>query len=139
MEWYAFESNSNAIEASSYNSDYNASGTISTGTCTEGGLYLSDIASGDYVVYNNINLTGMAEFAVRTACDVSTGGGTITLHLDSPTGTVIGTITAPYTGGWQDWATQTCTLNGSATGYHNIYLVFSGTASPNVEWFDFYY
>ena len=67
----------------------------------------------------------------------NTSGGTITVHLDSSTGTVVGTVTVPGTGAWQSWVTETCNLTASA-GTHNLYLVYSGGSGPlfNLEWVD---
>ncbi len=62
-------------------------------------------------------------------------GGTIEVHVDSATGTLIGTCTVPSTGGWQKWATQTCKITPTS-GVHTLCLVYSG--GFNVEWFSFH-
>jgi hypothetical protein len=65
-------------------------------------------------------------------------GGNIAIHLDSPTGTLIGTATVTSTGSWSTWTTVSCNLSG-ASGYHNVYLVYTGSSGYlfNIEWFDF--
>ena len=106
-------------------------------TSSEGGQDMGYILSGGYVVYNNINLAGKTYFAARVASAGS--GGNIEVHLDSPSGTLLGTCTVPVTGDWQTWATETCSLSG-ASGTHNVYLVFTGSGGSylfNLEWFAF--
>jgi endoglucanase len=127
LEWFSFNSG-NGIEAASYNNE----NSIQTENCAEGGLDVGYISNGSYIEFNQVNLNGMTTFSARTASDTS--GGTISVCLDSPTGTVIGTLPAPGTGGWQNWNTETIPLSG-ASGYHNVYLVF--TAGLNLEWFSF--
>ena len=67
--------------------------------------------------------------------------GNVEVHLDSATGTMLGSCTAPVTGDWQMWSTQTCPLS-AATGTHDVYLVFTGGADAggylfNLDWFAF--
>jgi carbohydrate binding protein with CBM6 domain/pectate lyase-like protein len=123
-------------EASTFNSEGGGSGSITTQACSEGGLNIDNITSGSYTVYNNVDLTGAINFVARVASNlpVGTGAGTISVYLDSPTGTLIGTCSVNGTGGWQNWATVVCPLS-RATGYHNVYLVYTG--SLNLEWFVF--
>ena len=128
VEWFSFVNSAAQTEAASYNNAYN----VETENCAEGGLDVGYIVSGSYLVFNQENLNGVTSFSARTASAGS--GGSIAVHLDSPTGTLIGTMNAPGTGGWQTWNTQTISLNG-ASGYHNVYLVFSG--GLNIESFNF--
>ena len=130
LEWFGLQGAVSAIAASSYNS---LSGVAFPENCVEGGQDLANMNSGACAVYNNINLTGVTIFTARLATN-NNPGGTLAIHLDSPTGTLIGTCSAPYTGGWQTWTTQNCSLTG-ASGIHNIYLV--GQGGFNFEWFQF--
>jgi hypothetical protein len=132
VEGFEFQSIFSPIAAADYSS-LNPNTNMFLQGCSEGGENLADINNGDYAVYNNINLTGATTFTARTASPGS--GGTIVLHLDSPTGTVIGTCTTPGTGNWQVYSNSSCTLTG-ASGTHNIYLVFT-TGGFNLEWFEF--
>ncbi len=134
LEWFAFQGNSNEIEASSYNT---ISGSLGLEACSEGGQDLDNIFNGNYAVYNNIDLNGVVGFQARVAS--ANSGGNIVLHLDSPTGTVIGTCPVAGTGGWQTYVTQTVSVSANASGYHNVYLVFTGGSGAlfNVEWFAF--
>jgi hypothetical protein len=64
--------------------------------------------------------------------------GTITLHLDSPTGPQIGTCNVNLTGGWQTWTTESCPITG-ASGNHTVYMDYNGNGGQlfSIEWFDF--
>ena len=119
------------IQAASYNS---AASGIQTESCSEGGLDVGFISNGSYTVYNQIDLTGVNYFVARVAS--AGAGGNIQIRLDSPTGTLIGTCTVPVTGGWQTWTDQNCSISG-ASGFHNVYLVFTGGNGGlfNVQWF----
>jgi aryl-phospho-beta-D-glucosidase BglC (GH1 family) len=127
VEWFSLL-NSAHTEAASYN----AANNVKTENCSEGGLDVGYIVNGSYLEFNQLNLKGATSFTARTASGAS--GGSIAVHLDSPTGTLIGAMTATGTGGWQTWNTQTISLNG-AGGYHNVYLVFTG--GLNIQWLTF--
>ncbi|HTJ79864.1 MAG TPA: discoidin domain-containing protein [Rariglobus sp.] len=106
---------------------------IQTETCSEGGSDVDYIGNGDYTSYNSVNLSGMQVFRARVASPGS--GGTIEVHQDSLTGTLLGTCTVPGTGGWQTWQTVSCNLT-PATGTHTLYLVFKGGSGNlfNLNW-----
>jgi hypothetical protein len=137
IEWFSFQPGPvlNLTEAASYNSASN----VQTESSAEGGLDVGFIQNGSYTVYNQVDLTGLTSFDARVASDGL--GGAIQVRLDSPTGTLIGSCTVPVTGGWQTWVTETCSLSAT-TGFHNIYLVFTGTSGNylfNIEWFKLNY
>lgn len=122
------------IQASSFNT---VSGLETEETSdTNGGYDLGYSTPGEYAVYNDINFgTSVSGVSVRTASGGN--GGTLEFHLDSPTGTLISTVTLPVTGGWQTWQTVTGTVTG-ASGVHSLYAVFQGTGSiANLNWFQF--
>jgi hypothetical protein len=135
VEWFAFQGSNNYTAAASYNSE----NSVQTENCSEGGLDVGYISNGSYTVYSGVNLTpaGSTGFQARVASGGA--GGNIAIHLDSPTGTLIGTCAVPVTGGWQNWTNVSCALNSSATGVHNIYMVYTGGSGAlfNVEGFEF--
>lgn len=104
---------------------------------TGGGANVGWIDNGDWLQLKNVDFgSGAASVKARVASDHS--GGTIELHLDSISGTLIGTVDLGYTGGWQTWVTQTA--NATASGKHDLYLVFKGTATGglfNLNWIQF--
>lgn len=117
--------------------DYDNMSGVVTETCAEGGQDITSIVNGDWSAYNSLNLTGMNAFVARVA---SVGvGGNIEIHLDSPSGTLIGTCLVPGTGDWQIYVNTYCNLSGAA-GTHNIYLVYTGGSGNlfNVQFFGFY-
>jgi uncharacterized protein (TIGR03790 family) len=132
-------SGASPVVAPTYASQFDASsGGVQTESCAEGGLDVGNITDGSYTVYKSADLTGAKTLVVRVAS--AGAGGNVELHLDGPTGTVLGTCGAPVTGGWQTWTTQTCPL-GAATGTHDLYLVFASGADGgggflfNLQWF----
>ena len=110
-----------------------------TTTDTGGGQNIGWIAPGDSVSYADL------EFGTPTAASVTTrlasggGSGTIQYRLDSATGPIIASTPVTGTGGWQNWATVTTPLTGSATGRHTVYATFTGSGGDfvNVNWFRF--
>jgi hypothetical protein len=102
--------------------------------CAEGGQDISVTASG-WSAYNNINLGGTDTFVARVASAGS--GGSMEIHLDSPSGTLIGTCPIPATGGNQIYADAYCNVS-AASGTHDVYLVYSGAEPFNVQFFGFF-
>jgi glucosylceramidase len=123
------------IQGSSYNGE---SGLTTEETSDSTGIYdLGYTTQGSYAVYKNVDFgTGVSGVSVRTASGGN--GGTAEFHLDSPTGTLISTVTLPVTGGWQTWQTVTGTVTG-ASGVHDVYMVINGTTGSisNLNWFQF--
>ena len=121
------------IQAASFDSSSQA---VKSEDCSEGGSDVGSIDANAFTAYKNVALNGAQTFAARVA---SAGtGGNIEIHLDSATGTLLGTCSVPVTGDYQKWVTQTCPLT-DASGTHDIYLVYTGngTALFNIEWFVF--
>jgi uncharacterized protein (TIGR03790 family) len=97
---------------------------------------------GQYVGFNSVNLTGMTSMEARIANANNNNYSYIfQIRLDSPSGRVIGTCSAPSTGGWQIWATVSCVFTSRVGGVHNIYLTFVpngyGGNLYNIEWISF--
>jgi glucosylceramidase len=122
------------IQVSSYNDEYG----LETETCSDvnGGYDAGYIDAGDWAQFKNVNFgTGVSKVSVRAASAGS--GGTVEFHLDSKTGTLIGSVALPVTGGWQTWKTVTGSV-AKASGLHTVYLVFKGgNGIGNVNWFQF--
>lgn len=119
------------IVAAGYNS---VNGGIGVEPCSEGGLNLKSIYNGSYAVYKHVNLTSVKTFNARVAS--ATGGGTLQVRIDSPTGPLLGSCTFYGTGGWQSWVTKTSAITPT-TGYHDLYLVNVGGVGGlyNIQWF----
>lgn len=105
--------------------------------CSAGGINVANIENGDYIKIKGVDFgEGAASFTASVAS--ATDGGTIELHLDSATGPVVGTVTVPSTGGWQDWSEVTGSVSG-ASGEHDLFLKFAGGDGFlfNVDWWKF--
>ncbi|MGK4003954.1 glycoside hydrolase family 43 protein [Sorangium sp. So ce1036] len=110
---------------------------VETEACSEGGLNVTSIEDGDYIKVKGVDFgTGAVSFDARVAS--ATGGGSIELRLDSPTGTLVGTCAVQGTGGPQTWVTTSCAVDG-ATGIHDLHLKFTGGDGPlfNFNWWKF--
>ncbi|WP_420878041.1 glycoside hydrolase family 43 protein [Sorangium cellulosum] len=110
---------------------------VETEACSEGGINVTSIEDGDYIKVKGVDFgTGAVSFDARVAS--ATGGGSIELRLDSPTGTLVGTCMVQGTGGAQTWVTSSCAVDG-ATGIHDLYLKFTGGNGPlfNFNWWKF--
>jgi arabinoxylan arabinofuranohydrolase len=116
----------------------NAASGIETEPSSVGGMDVTELQAGDWIKLRSVDFgtTGAQSFSAAVAS--ATSDGSIELHLDSPSGTLIGTCAVPGTGGPQSWALVTCPVTG-ATGVHDLYLTFAGVSSPlfNVDYWQF--
>ncbi|HEY0450345.1 glycoside hydrolase family 3 protein [Actinophytocola sp.] len=78
-------------------------------------------ATGDWVSFRDADLRHARTFTAR----VAGGPGTIEVRLDSPTGPLAGTATAPSTGDKYAYVSTSARLAG-ADGRRDVYLVFTG-------------
>ncbi|MDP4181264.1 MAG: carbohydrate-binding protein [Bacillota bacterium] len=110
---------------------------INTEACSEGGRDVNLIENGDWVRVRGVDFgSGAVSFDARVAS--ATSGGNIEIHLDSPTGTLVGTCAVQGTGGSQTWATKSCKVTG-ASSVHDLYLKFTGGSGNlfNLNWWKF--
>ncbi|HEY9060547.1 MAG TPA: glycoside hydrolase family 11 protein, partial [Pseudobacteroides sp.] len=118
------------IEAENYN-DYSSSTIEKIGT-SDGGNGVGYIENGNNLVFKNVDFgSGATSFKARVAGQSNTD---IQLRLGSPTGTLLGTLSAAPTGSWDTYEEQSCNIS-KATGVNDLYLVFSGPI--NIDWFNF--
>lgn len=97
---------------------------------TGGGMDVTAINNGDYIKVRSVDFgAGATSFDARVASNTS--GGNIELHLDSVSGTQIGTCAISGTGGAQTWTTKSCSVT-STTGVHDLFLKFTGSGSGNL-------
>jgi hypothetical protein len=109
---------------------------IKTEFCNEGGVMLTNIAQGDYTSLKGVDFgSGAKTFEVRAAS--ASSGGTVEVHLDSPTGTLVASCAITGTNGWQTWKTFSCEVN-NCSGIKNVYFVYKGSGEPfRLNWFRF--
>ncbi|WP_327267606.1 beta-1,3-glucanase family protein [Streptomyces sp. NBC_01218] len=128
------------IQAESYASQ---SGTT-TESCSDsgGGQDVGYIANGDWLKFSSLDFgpASPSQFKARLASGAAAGvSGAIKVRLDSATGPQVAEINIANNGGWQSWQTVPANIVASATGVHDVYLVFSGSSSDfvNINWFTF--
>jgi hypothetical protein len=94
---------------------------VETTTDTGGGSDVGSIEDGDWWSFDPVNLTNVTGMTFRVAS--ASTGGTIQVRTGSPTGTQIGSITVPATGGWQTWTDVTLNLTNPPTTSGPLYFV----------------
>jgi hypothetical protein len=120
----------NPIAATSY--------TAQHGIVT-GADQLDYIDAGDWVEYKGLDFGsgGAKVFSAGIAVPANLAGKKIQVRVGSPTGTVIGTLTAASTGSWTKFFTQSTSVS-KVTGVQNVYLTFAGGPFvANVQWIKF--
>jgi hypothetical protein len=55
----------------------------------------------------------------------ASSGGKIEIHIDSISGSLLGTCIVDNTGDWQKWVTKSCKII-KTKGVHDLYFVFKG-------------
>jgi len=96
---------------------------LKTEVCTDtgGGMNVTSISNGDYIKVKEVDFAdGVTSFDARVTSAAS--NAKIELHLDSQTGTLLGTCDVS---GASSWTTKTCTVSGGA-GKHDLFLKFVG-------------
>ena len=98
-------------------------------------MYVTDIDEGEYIRLRGVDFgAGAKQFRLTAS---STGSLTVTLHLDSTDGPVIGTLTLSRTGSVDKYRTFSTKVKDAA-GVHDLYLCFSATNGDNrLDWWQF--
>ena len=106
----------------------------------ETGVYVSDIHNGDSIVVRMLDFGTTSPKSFTASVASALQGGKIEVHADKPDGKLLGTLTAPYTGGWEKWQTVDANLNEEITGVHDLYFLFKGNQGAklfNFDWWQF--
>ncbi|WP_152537391.1 carbohydrate-binding protein, partial [Aquimarina pacifica] len=118
--------------------DYDAMNGIQTEVTTDdgGGENVGWINNGNWLRFDDINISGLSNMDARIACNYT--GGIIEVRTGSTTGTLIGSISVSNTGGNQNWQTLNTSIS-NASGIQDIYLVFTGGSGYlfNLNWIEF--
>jgi hypothetical protein len=99
-------------------------------------MYIYDLNDNEYIRLRGVDFgaKGAKQFTITAA---ATGSCTITLHLDSLDGPVIGTISIKGTGSVEKYR-QFSTKVKNAAGVHDLYLCFSQTQGDvHLDWWQF--
>ncbi|MBR5657758.1 MAG: family 43 glycosylhydrolase [Prevotella sp.] len=100
-------------------------------------MYVTDINDGEYIKLRGVDFgKGAKQFNITAA---ATGGATITLHLDSQDGPIVGTVVISKTSNGQDFKYRSFGSKvKNATGVHDLYLCFSkATDEVRLDWWSF--
>ncbi|MES1200534.1 MAG: glycoside hydrolase family 43 protein [Pseudomonadota bacterium] len=100
-------------------------------------IFLTNILDRDYTKVSGVNFgeRGATTFAARVAS--GSNGGRAELRLDRADGALIGTLTVPNTGGWNEWRTISTPVTG-VSGAHDLYIVFHGADGQALFNFDYW-
>ena len=98
---------------------------IDTETNSKTGVYVASIDNNDYIKVKGVDFgKGVKAFQANVAC--ASKGGKIEIHIDSLSGSLLGTCLVQNTGDWQKWVTKNCKLI-KTKGIHDVYFVFKGS------------
>ena len=98
-------------------------------------MYIYDINDGEYIRLRGVDFAGGAKKFHITAS--STGSCTITLHLDSTDGPVIGTAVISNTGTIEKYRSFTAKVK-NAVGVHDLYICFNNNkGDTHLDWWKF--
>ena len=100
-------------------------------------MYIYDINDGEYIRLRGVDFgAGAKQFSIIAAA-AAQAGCTVTLHLDSVKGDVIGTATIKSTGSVDKYKAFTAKIKG-ATGVHDLYLCFDkAQGDVRLDWWSF--
>ena len=98
--------------------------TVYSKAAAEGGQTVGDINNGDWIAFQRYALAGENQFTARVSSAGS--GGTLSVRAGSPTGTVLGSVTVPVTGGWETFTEVSTALSAVPAGTTTLYLTFHG-------------
>jgi hypothetical protein len=102
---------------------------------SQGGMCVSPTGKNAFIKVQEVDFGKNAKSF--TASVASAGkDGKIDLHLDSPTGPLVGTCTVSNTGGAANWKTASCPVE-HATGVHDLYFIFTSGEALRFDWWIF--
>ncbi|MFJ4685395.1 ThuA domain-containing protein [Streptomyces sp. NPDC088789] len=87
-----------------------------------GGRTLGYIDNGDWAGYSSVTTAGARTFTAKVSS--AGAGGRIEVRSGSVTGTLLGSVAVPVTGGWETFTTVTTPLTATASG--PLFLRFTG-------------
>jgi hypothetical protein len=101
------------------------------------GMYVTSIDNGDYIKVKGVDFEkGAKEFMASVAS--TSASAAIELHLDSPTGALLGTLQVKNTGNLGSWMMQSCKVSRKS-GIHDVYFVFKAAGNNQLlfDWWQF--
>ena len=97
---------------------------IETASDSKTGVYVTDIDNSDYIKVRSVDFgKGAKSFEANLAS--ASKGGKIEIHIDSLSGSLLGTCIVQSTGDWHKWISKSCKVI-KTQGVHDVYFVFKG-------------
>jgi len=101
----------------------------------QGGMCVYPTSTNAFIEVKGVNFgKGAKSFAASVASTVK--DGEIELHLDNPSGPLVGVCQVPDTGGAAKWTTASSPVEHAA-GIHDLYFIFIGGKSLRFDWWEF--
>jgi cytochrome c len=97
----------------------------------QNGKRVGDISGNDWISFSPMSVQGIASVSYRLSSP--SGGGSIELRADSPTGQLLSTTTVPSTGGWDTYQQTAATSVSALSGSHPLFLVFKPSAANQFD------
>ncbi|MEV1011389.1 ThuA domain-containing protein [Streptomyces sp. NPDC049881] len=97
----------------------------------ENGQRIGDISNGDWIAFDTMSVEGVNSVSYRFSSP--SGGGSIQLRADSPTGTLLATTPVTSTGGWDTYQSTPSVPVAALSGTHRLYLVFTTTSDNSFD------
>jgi beta-glucanase (GH16 family) len=110
---------------------FSAQSGVQTGPCDEGGLSVGWIDAGDWMAYANVSIPRSGTYRVEYRVASGTSGGSLSLDLNAGA-QVLGQVSIPGTGGWQNWTTVSHVVTLPA-GTHAL-GVYAQQGGWNLNW-----
>jgi len=110
---------------------------LKTESDSKTGVYVTKIDNGDYIKVRSVDFgKGAKKFEASVAS--ASAGGRIEIRLGGVDGELLGICEVKETGGWQNWAVQSCKVK-KTTGVHDLNFVFKGGDGQlfNFDWWQF--
>ncbi|MCQ2258917.1 MAG: family 43 glycosylhydrolase [Bacteroidaceae bacterium] len=105
-----------------------------------GVIFVSDVQNGDWMKVREVEFGETSPKSIDMVAASALQGGKVEVRLDSQEGELLAVVTINPTGGWEEWAKFSASLNKSVTGKHDVYFCFKGLKGPklfNLDWWQF--
>ena len=114
-------------------------GTNNPNENVQGETTLEYVEEGNWFKYADVDFG--KESPVAFEAQLSSGAnteGSFELRLDSPEGTLVGTVTYPGNSDYTKYGVYSQMITQSVTGRHDLYIVFNKSGQANLDWWRFY-
>ncbi|TRX45872.1 carbohydrate-binding protein [Fulvivirga sp. M361] len=115
------------IEAENYSNMFG----VQKENCSEGGQNVGYIDTGDWMAYQQISFPTSGNYLIQYRVASKVNGARLSADLNAGN-TVLGQVSIPNTGGWQNWTTVSHTVNVTA-GTHSFGL-YAVSGGWNINW-----